>query len=257
MNAAEAMRRDWNMRARRDAFYYIASWRRGWDTQEFFASGKVDYERLVAPVLTRFNFSPHRKTMLELGCGAGRMTRSFASRFHHVLGFDISSEMIDRARNLLRGVDNIAWVQGNGVDLQNVGAESTEFVFSYLVLQHLPDIALAASYVREMLRVLRPDGLCLFQFNGAKRAYMNYRGRLAWGMADALWSLRAGGLGRGFARLAGLDPEMVGKSWHGVSVLASEISDIVRNAGGMVLDVWGEDTPMAWCCARKTGSGAR
>lgn len=38
MNAAEAMRRDWNMRARRDAFYYIASWRKGWDTQEFFAA---------------------------------------------------------------------------------------------------------------------------------------------------------------------------------------------------------------------------
>lgn len=152
---------------------------------------------------------------------------------------------------------NVTCIQGNGVDLQSADSKSADFVFSYLVLQHLPDIALAASYVREMLRVLRPGGLCLFQFNGVKRAYMNLKGRLAWGIADTLWSLRAGGLGRGFARLAGLDPETVGRSWHGVPVLASEISDIVRNAGGMVLDVWGEDTPMAWCCARKTESGAR
>jgi len=80
-----AMRREWDTRARKDAFHYIASWRKDWDVSAFLKSGEEDYERLVAPVLERLGFSPDGKTMLELGCGAGRMTRSFAGRFGRVL----------------------------------------------------------------------------------------------------------------------------------------------------------------------------
>ena len=50
MDAARMMRRDWDERARKDAFYYIASWRKDWDLQAFLKSGEEDYERLVAPL---------------------------------------------------------------------------------------------------------------------------------------------------------------------------------------------------------------
>lgn len=33
------MRRDWDERARKNAFHYIAGWNQTWDEQSFFASG--------------------------------------------------------------------------------------------------------------------------------------------------------------------------------------------------------------------------
>src|SRR5215469_15035423 len=53
-----AMRSDWNERARKDAFLYIASWNNNWDSASFFASGEKDYQNLVAPVLQRLSLDP-------------------------------------------------------------------------------------------------------------------------------------------------------------------------------------------------------
>jgi ubiquinone/menaquinone biosynthesis C-methylase UbiE len=251
MNLAESMRRDWDERARKDAFYYIASWRKGWDSTAFLASGEEDYKRLVAPSLSRADFSSQGKTMLELGCGAGRMTSSFASRFGNVIALDVSAEMLDRGRKLLGQVSNIAWVHGNGVDLSGADDGSVDFVFSYLVLQHLPAEDLVCSYIREMLRVLRPGGLCLFQWNGMERPTMNWRGQLAWGAIDALWAIRLESSSRSLARLFRFDPQMAGKSWHGTAMSAARVRDAARSSGGTVVEIRDERTPVAWCCARK------
>ena len=70
----DIMRRDWDARARRNAFVYIASWRKDWEETSFFESGEQDYQRLVEPILKQLQFDPASKSMAELGCGAGRMT---------------------------------------------------------------------------------------------------------------------------------------------------------------------------------------
>ncbi|MFY9802975.1 MAG: class I SAM-dependent methyltransferase [Candidatus Acidiferrales bacterium] len=251
---AEVMRRDWDERARKDAYFYIASWRKDWDEASFFQSGEEDYQRLVSPSLDRFQFVPAGKTMLELGCGAGRMTRTFARNFSRTFGFDVSAEMLERARNLNRSIENISWVQGNGSDLSNIASASVQFVFSYLVLQHLPAENLVHSYVREILRVLGDGGVCLFQFNGSSEKYMNWRGRLAWSVIDSLWAMRLSGASRFIANSLGMDPEMAGNSWHGVGMNAENVAQTVRSSGGTVLELSGIDTPMAWCCARKTSA---
>lgn len=251
MNLARAMRRDWDQRARKDAFFYIASWRKNWDLAAFLESGEEDFQRLVAPPLESAGFSPAGKTMLELGCGAGRMTRAFADRFERVVAFDVSAEMLGRAQEILRDRKNISWFHGNGENLSGASAESVDFVFSYLVLQHLPAEEFVSAYIREMLRVLRPEGLCLFQFNGSKRPTMNWKGHLTWGVIDALWAARLRGLSRFLAGRLGMDPEMAGKSWHGTAIASSFVASAIRAGGGAVLEFKDEDTAMAWCCARK------
>jgi SAM-dependent methyltransferase len=247
----QSMRRDWNERARKDAFFYIASWRKAWDSETFFLSGEEDYERLVAPLVRKTGFLTSGKTLLELGCGAGRMTRTFARHFERVMAFDISEEMIARAQDLLRGTSNIAWFHGNGNDLREAPDQSADFVFSYLVLQHLPSEKLVEGYIREMLRVLRGKGLCLFQFNGSKQSNMNWKGNLAWKIIDSLWVMKLRGLSRTLAGLAGLDPEMAGKSWHGISMNSRRVAEMVQEGGGTLIEILGEDTPMAWCSTTK------
>ena len=252
MGLAESMRQDWDARARKDAFFYIASWRKDWGVDDFLKSGEEDYQRLVVPFLSRYGFSPEGKTMLELGCGAGRMTHSFATRYRQVIALDVSEEMLQRGQQMLRGVENIAWKHANGVDLSAVADESVDFAFSYLVLQHLPDERLVCAYVREMFRILRPSGICLFQFHGTKEPTMNWKGRAAWAFVDRLSRIGLRPAARLSARLLGFDPEMAGKNWHGTAIAAETIVQTVKDSKARVLEVQGEDTPMVWCCATKT-----
>ncbi len=245
------MRRDWDERARKNAFHYIASWRKDWDLESFLTSGEEDFQRLVVPMLTRCGLPVAGERMLEVGCGAGRMTHSFARRFAQVYALDLSLEMLGRARQIHTEQKNILWLPSNGSDLSFVASDSMDFVFSYLVLQHLPREILVFEYVREMLRVLRPGGMMLFQFNGGFAPTMNWRGRLAWGIVDAFWSVRLLGASRATAVMFGLDPAVEGKSWRGAAVAAAHIAECVRSSGGEVLELTGRNTPMAWCCGVK------
>jgi SAM-dependent methyltransferase len=252
----KSMRRDWDQRARKNAFHYIASWRREWDRESFFSSGEEDFARLVAPMLMRCGLPTSGDSMLELGCGAGRMTHSFASRYQRVYAFDLSKEMLCQARVIHPRHDNILWLLSNGADLSCVASNSLDFVFSYLVLQHLPEGSLSFQYVRELIRVLQPGGAFLFQFNGGFDATMNWRGRSAWGIVDALWSARLWGLSRVVAGMFGLDSCAAGKSWRGAAIDAQKIEEVVRGAGGEVRETVGRGTPMAWCCGVKSGERA-
>ena len=247
----DLMRQDWDERARKDAFHYIASWRKDWNQELFFESGEEDFQRLVVSVLNRRGWEPQGKAMLELGCGAGRMTRSFAKRFSQVYAFDISPEMLGHARALSPDASNIHWMLGNGTDLSGLGNEVVDFAFSYIVLQHMPAPQFALRYVREILRVLKVGGMFLFQFNSVPTMTMNWKGRMAWNIVDFPWMLGFRGVSRGLATIMGLSPDIAGKSWRGASLKIAEVREAIESAGGVVEELAGEDTPMTWCCGTK------
>ncbi len=76
----EKMREDWDQRARENARYYVNTGKTAWTDEEFFASG----EQLVAEeILTDMENicqgkPPGEMRVLEIGCGAGRVTRALA-----------------------------------------------------------------------------------------------------------------------------------------------------------------------------------
>jgi SAM-dependent methyltransferase len=245
------MRRDWDARARRDAFLYIASWRSDWDEKAFFDSGEQDYLSLVHPVFEKLEFDPSDKSMAELGCGVGRMTRTFAKRFASVLAVDISAEMQARGREYLCDSSNIDWVLSDGERLAGIETSFVHFTFSYLVLQHMPNRQVVAGAIREMLRILKPGGAFLFQFNGSDRPTMNWKGRAGSYVLDVLASVGLTRISQKAAQLARIDPGMVGTTWRGAALTAEEISGVVHGAGGVPLGFLGEATPMAWCYGRK------
>ena len=245
------MRRDWDERARRDAFLYIASWRKDWDEKSFFDSGEQDYLRLVHPILEKIQFDPASKAMAEFGCGAGRMTRSFAQRFQSVAAIDISAEMQSRAERYLRSFSNIRWVLTDKETLTGVENDSVDFIFSYLVLQHMPTKEVVFSSIREMMRIVRPGGAFLFQFNGSDQPTMNWKGRTISGILDGIASLGLQRVSRCVAIAFGIDPEMVGKTWRGAALTSEEIADAVRSGQGSPEDFLDVGTPLAWCYGRK------
>jgi hypothetical protein len=53
VDTTDLMRKDWDERARKDAFHYIGSWRKDWTPESFFQSGEEDFQRFVVPVFER------------------------------------------------------------------------------------------------------------------------------------------------------------------------------------------------------------
>lgn len=251
MKVSHSMRRDWDERARKNAFHYIASWNQTWDEQSFFSSGEADYQRLVEPIVSQLAVSPASSSVAELGCGTGRMTRAFARRFRSVTAIDISGEMQRRAKQFLAEFTNIQWILCDGVALSAVQSSSQELVFSYLVLQHYPSAEHVAKSIQEMMRILRPGGAFLFHFNGSNRPTMNWRGRFVSAVLDGLCTIGLSRAAKACARMAGIDPEMIGKTWRGVALRSEEVDKMVRAAGGLPAGFQGVDTPFAWCFGRR------
>ncbi len=253
----KSMRHDWDERAKKDALHYIASWEKTWDPDRFFESGETDYRSLVQPTLGKLAFVPAERTMLEVGCGVGRMTRAFSARFGRVFALDISPEMLRKAKALHENATNIFWVQGDGSGLYMIRDESVDFVFSYIVLQHVPTKDLVLRYICEMLRVLKPDGAFQFQFNSRHEPTMNWKGRLAWGLIDRLrepvLGLDLRKASHRLASLLGLDPLAAGHTWRGAVVDVRDVTKIISENRGAVVRVTGEETLMTWCYGKKSG----
>jgi SAM-dependent methyltransferase len=74
------------------------------------------------------------------------------------------------------------------MDLSKLGDKTIDFAFSHIVLQHMPELVFALRYIREMLRVLKPGGMFLFQFNWVPTTTMNWKSRMAWRMVDFPWA---------------------------------------------------------------------
>lgn len=140
----------WNEAARHDAEWYIATAR-----EPFFERGRRDVDELVAFCGLR---PSKAKVLLEIGCGAGRMTRRFAELYGQVVALDVSDEMLRQGQANLADLDNVGWVLGSGADLNAIGDGSVDDVFSYITLQHLPDRAAVLGYIQDAGRVLRPGG---------------------------------------------------------------------------------------------------
>ena len=164
------MREDWDQRARENAQYYVESSRDDWTTDEFYRSGVESVKALVLDDAERLfgGRDPKTLTMLEIGCGVGRMTRAFADAFGQVHAVDVSGEMIRRAREALKDRPNAHVHQGSGSDLDVFGEREFDFAFSFIVFQHIPDITAIERYIADVSRLLKPGGVFKFQVQGGR-----------------------------------------------------------------------------------------
>ncbi|MSV30047.1 MAG: class I SAM-dependent methyltransferase [Bryobacterales bacterium] len=164
----EKMRRDWDERARENARYYVATGKTDWTDEEFFASGErtVAEEILTDMINVCQGREPGRMKVLEIGSGAGRITRALANLFGEVHAVDVSGEMVRQARAALADRPNAHVYQNNGTDLTAIPAADFDFAFSTIVFQHIPSREVIENYVREVHRLLRPGALFKFQVQG-------------------------------------------------------------------------------------------
>lgn len=213
---AEQMRRDWDERAERDAHFYIAS-----ATTEAGAFWRSGEEELTALILSDVELQPDAST-LEIGCGIGRLIRPLSKRSASVLGVDISPRMVAEARRACEDLENVRIAVTTGA-LPMVEDQTQDFVFSYIVFQHIPDTAAVDTYIREAARVLRAGGVFHFQVDGRVRRRDQYRPN----------------------------------TYEGITLDAAEVRQMVEAVGLEVVRQWGEDTHYLWTTARRKGNLAR
>lgn len=94
-------------------------------------------------------------TVLDVGCGIGRVTVFFANSAGFVVGLDISEEMIRRAKELTHSRRNkIQYVVASSHDMP-FRTEAFDIVNCVAVLQHIKDNKLFDKSLQEFSRVLK------------------------------------------------------------------------------------------------------
>jgi 2-polyprenyl-3-methyl-5-hydroxy-6-metoxy-1,4-benzoquinol methylase len=136
-------KRFWEMHAEQDPYWAVVTWEQFKGLKDdagrldaFFATG----EKHIADVMEmlaafRPGFAP--KTVLDFGCGVGRLLVPFANRGLEVSGVDISDKMLELSRGNLaaRGL-----VPGHLVTaIEELPAPARyDLVHSFIVIQHIP-----------------------------------------------------------------------------------------------------------------------
>ncbi len=164
----DKMRRDWDERARENARHYVVTGKQEWTDDEFFSSGELTVKEEILTDMINIcqGKEPGQMRVLEIGCGAGRITRALSGLFGEVHAVDVSGEMVGKARAALADRPNAFVYQNNGKDLSVLGERAFDFAFSTIVFQHIPSYEVIESYVREVYRLLRPGALFKFQVQG-------------------------------------------------------------------------------------------
>src|ERR1700686_1139460 len=89
------MRDEWDQRARENARHYVATGKLDWNDEEYFESGSENVRREILTDMINIcqGKDPEQMTVLEIGCGSGRITRALSELFGEVYAVDISGEL--------------------------------------------------------------------------------------------------------------------------------------------------------------------
>jgi SAM-dependent methyltransferase len=175
----------WDRVAKLDALGVVLSERRKpyctWTLDEFFATGEAEVSSALKRcrelgIPLKFGRAP------DFGCGVGRLTRAFASRFSECVGIDVSGEMVAQARDFNKQFSNCEFVVNHSRRLP-FPDEGFDFVSSFIVLQHMSNETEILSWIIEFVRVLRPGGAVVFQLPDKPSLRRRIQGR------RRLWSL--------------------------------------------------------------------
>lgn len=156
----------WDILARINPDYYINSKLLEKDKNKYEESGFSDVQKFIlqdTSLKSIINFK--EVSMLEIGCGNGRMTEFLAGLFKRVYAVDISPRMIELGKLRLSHLKNIDFFVGDGFHYV-ISDNIVDLVFSYITFQHFPSMGMVLENMKEVKRVLKPGGVAKIQFRG-------------------------------------------------------------------------------------------
>jgi SAM-dependent methyltransferase len=219
------MRRFWDRRAREDAFYFVDNRLRYGDpdVDRFWQEGATALDRVLG--LAGKEVKPG-DSVVDIGCGVGRLTRPLAARASEVWAVEISEEMLELARRYNPALENVHWLLGDGHSLAGIADESVDGIVSLVVFQHIPDPGIVMAYVREMGRVLKTGGWAAFHVSNDPSIHR----------APGLIARITGAVSRSRPRGQGT------AEWVGSAVDLDELRPVMATSGLSIDHLYGEGT---------------
>jgi ubiquinone/menaquinone biosynthesis C-methylase UbiE len=138
--------------------------------QEFFDSGGSHVNYVLTTVRKHIDAAFSPRTILDFGCGVGRLLVHFATVANDVLGLDVSPSMLLESRKNCdeRGLRNVRLLPSD--DALSTLSESFDLVHSSIVLQHIP-VERGRRIFAKLLRHVRPGGVGSIQLTYSKSIF--------------------------------------------------------------------------------------
>ena len=172
MKSLQELQRTWEGLAQGDPLWAIctdpAKQNKQWSREEFFSTGKNEVGvvlKCVAGLGVRID---EKTPALDFGCGVGRLTRALAEHFADCWGVDISPTMITLAKEFNRDLPQCRFLLNDRDTLEGLQGSYFGFIYSSIVLQHMAERYIR-KYLAELVRVLRPGGVLVFQLPDSLR----------------------------------------------------------------------------------------
>jgi ubiquinone/menaquinone biosynthesis C-methylase UbiE len=117
------------------------------------------------------------RSIIDLGCGTGLLTRSLAKPGRHVIGVDPSRTMLDYARRQ-PGAGSVTWIHGDASALAPTGTAGLAICTGNAIMH----VAELSSTLTSLARALRPGGALSFETrNPANRGWERWTPEASYG----------------------------------------------------------------------------
>lgn len=192
MNSLKKLQRNWEGLAQADPLWAICTdpkkRNRQWTQEEFFATGRKEIEAVLGYAARVGLCIDETSPALDFGCGVGRLTRAMSEYFPECCGVDISPTMISTAQELNRDRPRCYFQLNEDTQLEHLQANYFGFIYTSLVLQHIVEPC-SHQYIAELVRVLKPGGVLVFQVPERLRATSLTKARARLALRSRLQSL--------------------------------------------------------------------
>ncbi|MCL4365632.1 class I SAM-dependent methyltransferase [Patescibacteria group bacterium] len=115
----------------------------------------------ITLLLKKLKLISKKTSVLDIGCGVGRIEYALNKHVYKCIGIDIAPSMIKLAQKNVKA-KNVEFLVTNGKDLKAVKDQKFDLVFSIIVFQHLPR-KIFLNYLKEAGVVLNKGGKIFFQ----------------------------------------------------------------------------------------------
>lgn len=137
--------------------------------ENFFNTGKqhIDY---LEKILNDHNMTFKNNTVLDFGCGIGRLMKNLYPICREVYGMDVSASHLDLAKKHVPGAN--FYLVDDFEKLPEI-TEKPDIIYSILTLQHnRPE--LIKKYSKMLINMLKPSGIALLHIPYKINNYTNF-----------------------------------------------------------------------------------